>query len=767
MAGRKTQAIWFAWLIAILIPVFAVYPALTDSIEEYGYDSAEFHIYRAVLFSDARADGTIFPRWTQSLNNGLGGPFFSLYPALTYFLMDLLFRLGLAHPLAWRVLVALALMAGSAGMFGLGLALFRRADAALAAATISVYSSFLLRDLFERGAVAGMALALFPAMLWLGLRFAERPTGLRLLIAATGLALITLIHSQTAFLLIPLVGMLTLFLFLRDGARQAVLFLLPSIGGALLTMLYILPFTSEVKYVQFENASQIDYANPVTNPLRLDEILTLPHKFDRGLDNNAMGEAAGGLLYAGALGLGIVVSARLVRQKKIADAILVATISGWGIAMIWMQLDSATPLWSAVPALAVFLFRWRLLATLGILAAIASGYALVQLPERWVSRLAVSLIVIGIAMQLGLLYPSLLHRYTRFPPRPTTADALASARQHGSLGFSSFDEFLPVWRDAPFTDAEYENVRAAAIGNLPPDARILQSARRNEAVDLRLDSPVSFTAAFHVLYFPGWVGYVDGVAQLLEPEKFTGYVLMRVPAGTHTLALRYEGTPAQGVGNAISVATAIGLVALASVWRNARGTAIATVFPQPRWELAALLVIAAIAKFTWVDPQTNWFRNHSTCAAIDGARTHADVWFGERIRLCGFTLDRAELRAGDHVTLTLYWQLGQNTREPIYSFVHLLGKTFNPETGNPLWGQKEKPMFDGLDHAEWKAGKLYRDQYAFRVSPHTPPGDYQLEIGWFLHSDGTRASPRLARAQPMLATSDLDSLLVSGIRVRP
>src|SRR5262245_26678506 len=172
----------YSWLLALLIPAFAVQVALTNPIEEHAYDAAAFHVYRAVVFSDALRDGELYPRWVMPINGGLGGPLFSFYSPLSYYIMDALNHAGLPHSIAWRVLVALALIAGSAGMFALGLALFKRADVALVAAACFIYAPYLLRDFFERGAPQGAAIALYPWLLWALFRLSERVTGLRLAI---------------------------------------------------------------------------------------------------------------------------------------------------------------------------------------------------------------------------------------------------------------------------------------------------------------------------------------------------------------------------------------------------------------------------------------------------------------------------------------------------------------------------------------------------------------------------------------------------------
>ncbi|MCL4458865.1 MAG: hypothetical protein M1136_09960 [Chloroflexi bacterium] len=148
----------FSWILAVLLPIFAVYPALVHPVEEHAYDAATCHIYRSVVFSAARADGWLYPRWVQPINAGLGGPLFSFYPPMVYFFMDALHDLGVPHPLAWRFIVALALLAASTGMFSLGLSLFKRADVALVCAASLTYSPYLLRDLFERGSPKGVVI---------------------------------------------------------------------------------------------------------------------------------------------------------------------------------------------------------------------------------------------------------------------------------------------------------------------------------------------------------------------------------------------------------------------------------------------------------------------------------------------------------------------------------------------------------------------------------------------------------------------------------
>ncbi|NIO68249.1 MAG: hypothetical protein GTN71_04140 [Anaerolineae bacterium] len=44
----------------------------------------------------------------------------------------------------------------------------------------------------------------------------------------------------------------------------------------------------------------------------------------------------------------------------------------------------------------------------------------------------------------------------------------------------------------------------------------------------------------------------------------------------------------------------------------------------------------------------------------------------------------------------------------------------------------------------WEAGEIVRDQYDLGISPDTPPGQYQIEVGMYLAETGERL-PLLAQ----------------------
>src|SRR5205807_969992 len=129
---------------------------------------------------------------------------------------------------------------------------------------------------------------------------------------------------------------------------------------------------------------------------------------------------------------------------------------------------------------------------------------------------ALFLLLIGsafIAMQLPWLYPQLLHDYVSFSPNPTAAEAQAWAIKNHipGLTLTATSELLPRWRRTIFTDDEIAKIARSPIDNLPDGAHVLDYTHKTGEFHVKVETPTAFNAALHVLYFPGWSGYLNGV----------------------------------------------------------------------------------------------------------------------------------------------------------------------------------------------------------------------------------------------------------------
>lgn len=761
----------FSWTLAFLLPLFAALPALTNPIEEHAVDAALFHVYRAVVFSAAQADGWLYPRWAPGVNGGLGGPLFTFYSPLIYFLMAAFHAVGIPFAFTWRLVVALAFIAASLGAFGLGLALFRRADVALAGAALYTFSPYLLRVLFEVGSPQGIATAFLPWVLWAMLAVAERPHGLRPALASGAWGAFLLIHNAAAFLAFPAVGLFLVFIAIRIGGRGFLRAVAAIVLGFLLIAFFLFPFAAERPFVQLESAARQLWTSPVSNPVPLTVLFSWPHLMDIGLGNNGIGETVGPLpALLLPLAGGVLIGSR--RSRRWSAMLWPGGLILWGLFILWMQTASATPVWAAITPLGVMQylnFRWRLLTSICLVITVAAGFLLTQAPRRWIGWLAVWTVIIAVALALPLIYPQFLPHYNELPLSPTTDDVLSFTLRSGLSDLSGFGELLPRWRTVPFTLDEADRIAQSPVSNLPEGGRVLRWERRTGYLEAELEAPTAFQGAFHALYFPGWAGYLDGERQPLQPAEGSGYILMDIPAGRHTVLLKYEGTAAQRLGNWVSGITAAILLALAVLWRRpvaqdlscvAQDKSCATEYPTPRWWVAGLLVGLAALKTFWLDPHTTFLRRHSTCTSIHGAQVQTDVWFGETLHLCGYAVSTDRAAPGEKISAIFWWELPHPVERGANSFVHFIGPTVNPATGTPLWGQEDKQMAINW----WRPGGLYRDTYTFRVAPDAPPGEYRLEVGWWDPETQQRYPPRIVRGEG-IALSEWNSLLVGRIIV--
>ena len=125
--------------------------------------------------------------------------------------------------------------------------------------------------------------------------------------------------------------------------------------------------------------------------------------------------------------------------------------------------------------------------------------------------------------------------------------------------------------------------------------------------------------------------------------------------------------------------------------------------------------------------------------APEAIPTTVDYRFGDKIRLIGYALPRTEVTAGDRVPLTLYWQAEEPVGARYKVFAHLLGETFNAETGTFLWGQQDnEPAGGQAPTTLWAPGAVIADAYLLPVDPNAPPGTYTIEVGMYGLLDGMR-----------------------------
>ena len=96
--------------------------------------------------------------------------------------------------------------------------------------------------------------------------------------------------------------------------------------------------------------------------------------------------------------------------------------------------------------------------------------------------------------------------------------------------------------------------------------------------------------------------------------------------------------------------------------------------------------------------------------------------FGDALLLLGSDRDRSDLRPGETLALTLYWEAGPDGAQAEGLSIWLSG-----EGGDvPLWDGA--PVHGLYPFVQWQPGEFVRDRYALRLPLDLPPGDYDLRL---------------------------------------
>ena len=130
---------------------------------------------------------------------------------------------------------------------------------------------------------------------------------------------------------------------------------------------------------------------------------------------------------------------------------------------------------------------------------------------------------------------------------------------------------------------------------------------------------------------------------------------------------------------------------------------------------------------------------------------------GDGILLLGYDVSSDEVRRGDALQLTLYWQARDEMPISYTVFTHLLDAEAH------VWGQSDSiPLRGEAPTTSWVPGEIIADPYDIVVDPDAPPGDYVFEIGMYDATSGQRLT---VSADGLRAEGD--RLLLGEVKILP
>jgi len=503
-----------------------------------------FHMNSWLEVAQQWREGVVFPRWAPAANYLSGEPRFLFYPPLSWMLGGALgsFIPWLFVPVAFDLCVVV--LAGWA-MFAMAREWFEPREAGLIAVAYAV-NPYMLLSIYARSSYGEpLASTFFPLLvLWI---VRDRPAHTMLGPLALTLAAVWLTNVPAAIIATYwTVFLLALVTVLRRNSR---VFLYGAGGlvlGLALAAFFIVPAMLERSWIA---ASQV--LSPGVRP---------SDNFLFAITSDAEHDAflrTVSWLAVGEVSITTLAMLGSRRWRKRSPKLGWALILSAGIAFL-LTLPIAAPAFRYIPNLRVIQFPWRCLL---VIALAYSVFVVIAVPrfrgKPWLYALALLMLIAGCNRA--------------FQPQcdPAETPFMISNLYHTGYGYMGSDEYTPAGGDNYEIKPDFPDYRLRTHDGAPAlGARVSQFHGGIYRKQIVVDSPQPVELELRLMNYPAWRVEVNGRPVVPQSDDPTGRMVIALPAGRSDVDVRFMRTPDRWIGDAISLAAALVLVAVFSPRRH-------------------------------------------------------------------------------------------------------------------------------------------------------------------------------------------------------
>ncbi len=554
----------------LLTALLAVLP-----LAVFGYSCGhdfDFHVLNWMEVAAHWHSGVMYPHWAASAAYGAGEPRFVFYPPLSWMLGA---WLGLLLPWSMTPLAYTFLVLSGCGFTMYWLARdWATPSAALLVAVIYAVNPYLLFTAYERTAYAELM-----AAVWLPLLFRAilRP-GITVTGIAIPVALLWLTNAPAAVMGCYGLAVLALARLLTAGNFRATIsepatvlsgrhsgkpapglrFAIKAAAGTSLGLglaaFYIVPAAYERRWVQIKMA--------MVPGMRIQDNFLFDHTADADHDRVLWTASWIAVLLLMATVVAAVLayrrraagegkeSAPFSRGPALALCVLAAIIC-------FLQTPVSLSVWRHAPELGFLQFPWRWLAVLAVAMLLLMALAVRDLHRWHLWRIGV------LALPLIMIPPAYLLYRQGCDPEDTIP--VAVQRFHLGAGTAPTDEYTPMAAD---NDALKHPIAPAALAD-SIDGSAKETGGKVVFVSRAAEHWLLIAASSHAQFlvlrlrdYPAWIVRVNGSEVKIRPKREDGFMILPLSPGTSSIDVRYAATADQRIGDAISVASLLALLAM-------------------------------------------------------------------------------------------------------------------------------------------------------------------------------------------------------------
>jgi hypothetical protein len=489
-------------------------------------------------------EGTLFPRWVAGANMGFGEPFFIFYPPLSR-----LIGVALGLLLPWKIVsgvyIWLMLMLAGVAMWICAREWLSPSDALVASLLFAV-NPYLLIVAYKRGNYADLlAGALFPLIVWGGMRMGYAPARTALPLSAAFAALWLSDLPAAVVASYSLAGLLVLNAIIYRSLRPlffGALAIVSAFGGI---AFFLLPAAWERRWVSIAEAVRLEWA-PENNFLFTHRNLPQYVVFNRALSYIAV-----------FLIVATVIAALLARRLRHDQAPVWLSLAILGGVSTFMMFPPSFFLYEALPEMRYVEFPWRWLSVLCVVTAFLVAAAISQARRKWIAWATT-----GVAV--AFVGAFIIHTVT-WDHAHYLEGLIADA--HSPSGYPiRFGD----WSNPLGSQREKLDKAAPLVATDPGQAAQIQIEQwQGERKMFSVEAAQPLLLRLRLLSYPAWQAKLNGTAIRLQTDPDLGQMLVPVPAGSSNVEIDFGRTWDRTLGNIVSLMTILTCVPL-MLWLRKR-----------------------------------------------------------------------------------------------------------------------------------------------------------------------------------------------------
>ncbi len=556
---------WELVLIAI-ITVPAFFRLLNNG---YFYMHDDQQVARLYLLDQGIRQGSLFPRWVDTMGFGYGYPLFNFYPPLIYYIGFIFHLIGFSYINSIKLVFISGFLLAAFGAYLFGKKIGTRLTGLI---TSVLYSYFFYHAVtgYVRGALAEFfSMAILP-FLFLALSALEKKTDLKNILFLSGVtAVLILTHPLIALPAMIFIGSWGIFSFFRvkNRLRYVTAYFSGLILGAMLSAFFAIPSLLEKKFTLVDKILTTELANYKIHFICPAQFWYSPWGYGGSIagcqDGITFQLGKMHLLFAGLaiFGFLILVIKRRFRSKESGLFVFSLVLL---LFSLFMTTDYSLFVWTLVSPLAFLQFPWRFLAFISFFISVVGGYAVYYIQRIFKSP------IISVIFIVMLIFTVFKYQ-TYFRPngvRKVEDSTLISFQDIAWRISNSSFEFIPSGvatkkstvgttvvdisqKDLP--KQQFQLVKGQA------NIKVLGENKFNKK-SFQVAAQTPTVIMVNTYLFPGWTATIDGSPLIISANNKFHLMTVTVPTGDHTINFRFQNTFVRTIANYISI---LGLVVFA------------------------------------------------------------------------------------------------------------------------------------------------------------------------------------------------------------